>query len=86
MPIFMRVYIVLHISKGIFGWSSKEKLFLLVPPSAKMQWFVLSLWVTPQLRGCPSGKTRTRASFTEILENYISEESLITANYDEILI
>ena len=35
------------------------------------------------LRGCPLGKIRTRASFTKILANYISEESLIHTDYDK---
>ena len=39
--------------------------------------------VTSRLRGCPSEKIRTRTSFTKILANYTSEESLITVVYDE---
>ena len=42
--------------------------------------------VTSHLRGCPSGKIRTRAIFIEILANYRSEESLITADNDKNII
>ena len=38
------------------------------------------------IKGCTSGKICTRASFTKILTNYTSEESLITAHCDKNII
>ena len=42
-----------------------------------------SLRLIPTFEGVLLEKIRTRVSFTKILANYTSEESLITADYDE---
>ena len=50
---------------------------------SRLQLRVCHLRLLPTFVGVPRGKNCTRASFTKILANYISEESLIAAAYDK---
>ena len=46
----------------------------------------VELRLLPTFAGIPQEKIRTRTIFTKILANYTSEESLITAVYNENMI